>query len=100
MGLRKLEVIEQADYVLGHFGAVLFRIVRLVAFAMPAQIDRDQLVLFSRWVGIESPPHTRIGHPTVEENDGFSFPFGDITELDAVRVEDIVCGFHTTRQCK
>ena len=90
VGLRQFEVIEQPDHVLGHLGAVLFRLVRLVALPVPAQIHRDQLVLFGRGVGVEPPPHAGITHPAVEEDDGFALPCRDVPNLDAVRVEHVV----------
>ena len=84
-------MVEQPHHVLGHLGAVLFRVVRLVALAVPAAIQRDQLELLGRGVGVaEPPPHAGIAHPAVDEDDGFALAFRDVPNLHAVRVEHVV----------
>src|SRR4051794_6637347 len=39
-------------------------------------------------------PHAGIAHPAVDEDDGLSFAFRDITNLHAVRVEHAILGMN------
>jgi hypothetical protein len=87
VGLLDLEVVEEADHVGRHLRAVLLDFVRLVALAVPPAVEGNHhepvLPLELRVAGPVPPPHAGIGHPAVDEDDGFPLPLRDIANLHA-----------------
>ena len=84
-----LEVIEQPDHVLGELVAVRFRIVRLAALAVGAQVHRDRSVIpgdrREYAVGDEVPiERARVA---VEHDHRRSGALLDVADLHAVRIE-------------
>lgn len=74
MGPLDSEMVEQADDVEPHLCPVRVRIVRLVAGAMPAQIETDDAVVpreIRRDAGRDEMPVERAGEP-MEKDDRLS----------------------------
>src|SRR5262249_45659871 len=90
----ELEVVEQAYHVGRHLRAVFLHVARLVALAVPAAIQSDDLEPFQTLqfgvAGLIPAPHAGIAHPAVDEENGFALPLRDIPNLYAVRVELLV----------
>src|SRR4029079_3954922 len=75
---------------------VLIDVVRLVALAMAAAVQGDELKAgggFEFGVAEDiTAPGTGIAHPAVDEHDRHALAFGDVADLHAVGVEECVVG--------
>src|SRR5262245_8793955 len=72
-----IEMIEQVRHVLDHCGAVSCYVMRLVAFAVPAAIERDHAeVLGELFNGTEHSPAANASREAVEEN--YRFAVSDV----------------------
>jgi hypothetical protein len=81
-----MQVIEQANGVLGHFHAVLLRVVGLVALAVATVVQSNDLVIFAQAFDDSGHLPVRFGvdEKSVNEQNGFAFAFDDVANLDAV----------------
>ena len=89
MGLLDVQVVQQADDVFDHLGAVFFDFVRLAALAVSPIVQSNHVIVLAE-VGEHSrhdPVHHGVGREPVNQNDGFAFTFRDVVNLDAVGEE-------------
>jgi hypothetical protein len=88
--LRNVQVVHQPRHVLDDGEAVLRRIVRLVALAVAAHVERDDAELLRQRVDDSrlSPIGVKRRGKAVDQHDRLAPSDVDVTDLDAARVEE------------
>src|SRR5262245_11721140 len=89
MSLVDLEVIEQTNGVLGHRQAILLGVVWLLAAAVAAAIQRDDLVLFRQLLAHGLPLRLDVDGEAVDQEHRLTvfLALDDVVNLDASGVE-------------
>src|SRR5258708_11383443 len=84
-------MVHEANHIIHHFDSILFGIVGFIAFAVPAAVHCDDLMIAGQ-IADDRSPDLNAGGKWMYEDDRLPISGDGVSNLDAVRIGGLIRG--------